>query len=100
MLRAELAVDYKHYAAFDRYCEEPTTKKNRELLLEFEKSHNQISQKDMTLPLSVLPLNLLDSAKLSNHDRQLALTEVEYSQKNTLFTQMKNSQCKFHGYSK
>ena len=89
MLRAELAVDYKHYAAFDRYCEEPTTKKNRELLLEFEKSRNQISQKDMTLPLSVLPLNLLDSAKLSNHDRQLALIGDDYCQKNPIYTNEK-----------
>ena len=89
MLRAELAVDYKHSASFHRYCKEPTTKKNRELLLEFEKLHNQISQKDMTLPLSVLPLNLLDSAKLSNHDRQLALIGDGYCQKNPAYANEK-----------
>ena len=66
-------------------------------ILEFEKLYNRISQKDMTLPPPVLAFKLLDSAKLSHHDRQLALTGVDYSQKNTLFTQMKNSLHKFHG---
>ena len=43
----------------------------------------------MTLPLSVLPLNLLDSAKLSNHDRQLALIGDDYCQKNPIYTNEK-----------
>ena len=95
-LRVALTVDCERYAAFDRYCIKSTTKIEN-YILEFEKSHNRISQKDMTLPSPVLTFNLLDSAKLSNHDRQIALTGVDYSQKNTLFTQIKNSLCKLHG---
>ena len=66
-------------------------------ILEFKKLYNRISQKDMTLQSPVLAFKLLDSAKLSHHDRQLALTGVDYAQKNTLFTQMKTSLRKFHG---
>ena len=95
-LRDELTVVYERYVAFDLYFKEATTK-IEDYILEFIKLYNRVSQKDMTLPPPVLAFRLLDSVKLSHHDRQLALTEVDYSQKNTLFTQMKNSLCKFHG---
>ena len=49
----------------------------------------------MTLPPPVLAINLLDFTKASHHYKQLALTGADQSDLISLFTQMKNSRCKF-----
>ena len=40
---------------------------------------------------------LLDGAKLNHCDCQLVLTGVDYTNRETLFQQMKKALCKFHG---
>ena len=49
----------------------------------------------MELPKSVLAFKLLDGTLLDNKDCQLALTGVNYSDKLTLFKQMKTALKKF-----
>ena len=51
----------------------------------------------MTLPAAVLAFKLLDASKIPNRDRQLVLTGVNYTERDTLFEQMKTSLKKFHG---
>ena len=92
----KLSEVYERYIHFDRYVRE-NDKKMEEFILEFEKLYNRIKQKDMTLPSPVLAFKLLDAAKLSHRDRQLALTGVDYARKNELFDQMKAALQKFHG---
>ena len=68
-----------------------------EFILEFEKRYNRIKQKEMTLPTCVLAFKLLDASGLSHRDRQLVLTGVDYSNKDSMYDQMKASLKKFHG---
>ena len=66
-------------------------------VLEFEKLYNRIYQKEMTLPPAVLAFKLLDGAKLNHCDCQLVLTGIYYTNRETLFEQMKKAFHKFHG---
>ena len=68
-----------------------------EFILEFEKRYNRIKQKEMALPTCVLAFKLLDASGLSHRDRQLVLTGVDYSNKDSMYNQMKASLKKFHG---
>ena len=87
---------YERFTIFDRYQREPK-QKMEDFVLEFEKLYNRIKQKEMELPDPVLGFKILDAAKLSHHDRQLVLTGVDYSKRDSLFAQMKTSLKKFHG---
>ena len=94
--RDELSEVYERYIKFDRFSR-AENQKIENFILEFEKLYNRIRQKEMELPVPVLAFKLLDASGLSHHNRQLALTGVDYSNKANLFNQMKTSLKKFHG---
>lgn len=94
--RDELSDIYERYLNFDRFSRE-AKQKMEEFILEFEKRYNRIKQKEMALPTCVLAFKLLDASGLSHRDRQLVLTGVDYSNKNSMYDQMKASLKKFHG---
>ena len=94
--RDELSEVYERYIKFDRY-EKKDQDKMEDLTLEFEKLYNRIKQKSMELPEVVLGFELLDASKIPHWDRQLVLTGVDYSQKESLFVHVKMSLKKFHG---
>ena len=87
---------YERYTKFDR-DEKKDQDKMEDLTLEFEKLYNRIKQKSMELPEVVLAFKLLDASKIPYRDRQLVLTGINYSQKESLVVQMKMSLKKFHG---
>ena len=55
------------------------------------------SKRDDITSSAVLEFKLLDGAKLNHRDRQLVLTGVDYTNRETLFEQMKKALRKFHG---
>lgn len=87
---------YERFTILDPFEIEPK-QKMEDFVLEFEKLYNRIKQKEMALPDPVFGFKILDAAKLNHHDRQLVLTGVDYSKKDSIFTQMKASLKKFHG---
>ena len=86
--REELSEVYERYTKIDRY-EKKDEDKREDFILEFEKLYNRIKQKSMKLPEIALAFKSLDASKISHRDHQLVLTGVDYSQKESLFAQMK-----------
>ncbi len=56
-------------------------------------------KKGMILPPEVFAFKLLKRAKITNDERLLVLTGMDYSKRNTLFEQAKKSLTKFKGES-
>ena len=54
-------------------------------------------QKDIKLPEEILAFELLSNANISEQDKMLVLTGIDFSQKSTLFDQTKRSLKKFKG---
>ena len=94
--RDELSEVYERYTKFARH-EKKDQDNMEEFTSEFEKLYNRIKQKSMKLPEDVLAFKLLDACKILHRDRQLVLTGIDYSQKESFFAQMKTSLRKFHG---
>ena len=58
---------------------------------------NELKRDGIVLPETVLALQLLESVYLERKERQLVLTAVDYSQKETMYEQMRKALIKFHG---
>ncbi len=65
----------------------------------FDLKYNRIMKKGMILPPEVLAFKLLKRAKITNDERLLVLTGMDYSKRSTLFEQAKKSLTKFKGES-
>lgn len=65
-------VAYENYAKFDKYHREEGQDLSS-FIIEFQRRHDLCKKSDMSLPNDVLSFKLLNSAGLSEADRQLAL---------------------------
>jgi transposase InsO family protein len=72
-LRDNVDIAYEHYTKFDKY-ERGDGQDMSSFIIEFERKYDLCKKSEMTLPDAVLSFKLLDSAGLSEKDRQLALT--------------------------
>ena len=94
-LKDELSKVYGRYVKFDR-CKDSSIKME-DRILEFENFYNRINQKEMTFTApSALAFKILNGATLNHRDRQLVLTGLDYTNKVTLFDQMRKALRKFH----
>ena len=58
---------------------------------------NELKRDGIVLPKTVLVLQLLESVYLERKERQSVLTTVDYSQKETMYEQMRKASIKFQG---
>lgn len=68
-----------------------------QFLNEYDKQISLLKKQDITLPQVVIALQLLDCANLDQKERQIIMTAVDYSKKDTLYEQMKAALNKFLG---
>ena len=92
----ELMTAYETHAEFHAF-ERKKDQKLQDFLIEFDKLYNRSAQYDMTLSSSVLCFRLLDKARLSDSDRQLIMTGIDYSKKDTMYEQARTALRKFKG---
>ena len=92
----ELTEVYEAYVNFDQYRRIPSESMEK-YVIEFEKLYLKTKKHGMELPQSVLAFKLLDGTLLNHKNHQLALTGVNYSDKLTLFKQMRTALKKFFG---
>ena len=95
-LKDDLSKTFEDYVTFDEY-KRPAEVNIVSYINEFEKLYNRIKKEDCKLPQAVLAFKLLKSAEISQNDRLLVLTGIDYSKKTTLFDQAKVSLKKFAG---
>ena len=92
----DLTVTYEFYVDFDR-CKRAGGQKVNDFILEFEKKYNILAKKDAKLPPVILAMKLIDSCGLTQIEKQLVLSGMDYGQKDALFVQAKASLRKFVG---
>ena len=93
----DLSETYERYVAFER-CKRQQDQKINDFILEYEKMYNLLSNKEgATFTDVILAMKLIDSSNLSEVDRKLVLSGMDYSKKSELFKQSKSSLKKFIG---
>ena len=94
--RDELSSAYETWAAFDHYRRGENSS-IEEYIVEFDRLYIRAKKRGMKLPESVLAFKLLDFAGISNTEKQLVLTAVDYSKQDQIFKSMAASMRKFLG---
>ena len=93
----DLSETYERYVAFER-CKRQSEQKINDFILEYEKKYNLLSKKEgATFTEVILAMKLIDSSNLSDVDRKLVLSGMDYEKKTELFKQSKASLKKFIG---
>ena len=87
---------YEDYVKFDSFRRGKGVKV-QEFLMEFDKLYNMAAKRDMKLPATVLAFKLLDAAQLSKNERMFVLTGIDFSKKDTMYSQTKDALKKFTG---
>ena len=95
-LKDDLTKAYEDYVNFDMYRRESGATIVA-YINGFEKRYNAMKGTDCKLPQAVLSFKLLDCAGISKQDRMFVLTGIDYSKKDTLFTQAKSALRKYVG---
>ena len=63
----------------------------------YDRKVSELKRDGIELPETVLAFQLLESVCLEKKERQLVLTAVDYSQKETMYEQMRKALIKFQG---
>lgn len=92
----ELESAYEAWSDFQRY-KKVDSMSIGDYIMEFDKRYKAAKKFDMTLSVPVLAFQLLENGGLTQRDRQLTLTAVDYSKKDTLYDQMIAALKKFFG---
>ena len=91
----DLADTLLKYGQFEDYKQ--TNETTTDFIGKFEQLHNRLEKKSIKLPEEIKAYKLLRSASLTNDERTLVLSGIDYTKKDTLFTQAKDSLKKFKG---
>ena len=98
--RDEQTEAYEAYITFDTYRRAPN-QKITDFIMEFDRLYAAAEKHEMTLSKIIKSLKLLDSAKLSAHDRKFVLTGIDFSKAKTagvdIYNDTKESIKKFAG---
>lgn len=92
----ELESAYEAWSDFQRY-KKVDSMSIGDYIMEFDKRYKAAKKFNMTLSVPVLAFQLLENGGLTQRDRQLTLTAVDYSKKDTLYDQMIAALKKFFG---
>ena len=80
----DLSETYERYVAFER-CKRQKDQKINNFILEYEKKYTLLSNKDgASFTDVILAIKLIDSSNLSEVDRKLVLSGMDYSKKSTI----------------
>lgn len=84
---------------FDQFeaCMKESNQSIMEYISQSDQKYNKIAKLGMTLPPAILAFKLLNKANLSTSEKMLVMTGMDYSKKDMLYTQAKNSLLKFKG---
>ena len=94
--RDDMSVAYEKYMEFERYKRRDDQTVN-EYILEFEQKYNACIKKGSKYPSEIIAMKLIDNCNLSSIEQKIVLTEVDYSKKDEMLGQAKNSLKKFLG---
>ena len=86
----DLTETYERYVAFDT-CKRESEQKINDFILQYEQRYNALARKDAKLPEVILAMKLIDSSNLSDVDKKLVLSGMDYTKKTELFNQSKTS---------
>ena len=93
----DLSETYERYINFER-CKRGTDQGVNDFILEYEKKYKLLAKKEgATFTNCILAMKLVDSSNLSEVDRKLVLSGMDYEKKDQLFKQSKVSLRKFVG---
>ena len=92
----DISDSWEKFNDFDEYCKEPSQSIS-DFISTFDQKFNKILQKQMKLPSEILAFKLLKQAKLTNEERLLVLTGMDYNNRDQLYDQAKKSLRKFKG---
>ena len=73
---------------FDEYCKEPSQSIS-DFISTFDQKFNKTLRKQMKLPSEILAFKLLKQAKLTNEERLLVLTGMDYNNRDQLYDHAK-----------
>ena len=79
----DLADSWEKFKDFEEY--KRTEQSIAEYISKFDQKYKKMVKKEMTLPEEILAFMLLKRANLSNEERLLVLTGMDYSKKNELY---------------
>ena len=68
-----------------------------QFIANYDRKGNELKRDGIVLPETVLALQLLERVYLERKEIQLVLTAVDYSQKETMYEQMRKALIKFQG---
>lgn len=92
----DLSAAYDSWAKFHRLLKTPD-QDMKVYIQTFETLQKKMDKYNIKLPDPVLAFQLLESTNLPHKDKQLVLTAVDYSKKDTVYEQMAKSLNKFFG---
>ena len=92
----DISDSWEKFNDFDEYCKEPSQSIS-DFISTFDQKYNKILRKQMKLPSEILAFKLLKQAKLTNEERLLVLTGMDYNNRDWLYDQAKKSLRKFKG---
>lgn len=92
----DLADSCEKYEHFEE-CIRGENQTVSEFINEFDLRYNKITKKNIILPQEVLAFKLIKSSKISKEERLLVMTGLDYSKKDDLYEQAKQSLKKFKG---
>ena len=92
----DLSDSLEKFEAFENYQRETATP-IAEYIAKFDQKYKKLLKHDMALPAPILGFKLLQRANISKSERMLVLTGMDYSKKDDLYEQAKQSLLKFKG---
>ena len=85
-------IKYDDFEVYSRSVESIT-----DYINQFDSKYTKVKNKGITLPSSVLAFKLLRNSNISNTERKIVLTGMDYEKKDTLYDQAKASLEKYCG---
>ena len=92
----EMSDMLEKFEAFDEYKRDDK-QTIQEFITKFDAKYQRLSKLDLKLPSPILAFTLLRRANLTKQEKQLVLTGMDFTKKDTLYTQAKESLKKFLG---
>ena len=94
--RDDLSLTFETWSTFIKLRKKDTDSM-AQFITNYDRKVNELKRDGIVLPETVLALQLQESVYLERKERQLVLTAVDYSQKETMYEQMRKALINFQG---
>ena len=95
--RDDLSLTFETWSSFIKLRKKDTDSNMSQFITNYDRKVNELKRDGIVLPETVLALQLPESVYLERQERQLVLTAVDYSQKETMYEQMRKTLTKLQG---